>query len=96
MISVFIILSHFHWFEVLKTSFLCNFIFAFVSVVFEVTYVGDVTNITYFITEVFKITEHEVESDSWTSVTEVSVAVNGRTTYIHSYMRSVERLEQFL
>ena len=69
MIAVFIILCYFHRFKVLKTSFLCDFIFAFVGIMFEVTNVGDVTDVTYFITEMFQITKHKIEGNCRTGVT---------------------------
>jgi hypothetical protein len=59
-------------------------------------HVGNVAYIAHFVTEVFQISENQVESDGWTCVTKVRIAINGGTADIHAHMRGVQRLERLL
>ena len=96
MVSNCIILSDFHRLEVFKTGFLCNFVLAFVGVMFEVADIGDVAHITHLITEMFQIAVHEVEGDCRACVAEVGVTVDGRAADIHSDMAFMNRFERLL
>ena len=96
MVAVGVILCHLHRFQVLETGFFGNLVFAFVSIMLQVTDVGDVAHVTYFVTEVPQVSEDQVEGDGWTGVAEVSVTVDGGTTDVHADMRSVDGFERLL
>jgi len=49
MVAVQIVLNDFHWFQFFQTGFLGNFVFSFVGIMFQMTYVSDIAYITYFI-----------------------------------------------
>jgi len=57
MITVQVELYHFHRFQLLQACFLCNLVFTFVGIVFQMAYVGNVTYIAYLITQMSEVTE---------------------------------------
>jgi hypothetical protein len=62
----------------------------------QMTHIGDITYIAYLISQVLQIAEHEVEGDGRAGMTQMGIAIDGRTTDIHAHIRGVERLETFL
>ena len=86
-----VVLHHFHRFQLLQTGFLSDFVFAFVSVVFQVAYIGNVTNVAHFISQLLEVAEQDIEGDGRTSVSQVCVAIYSRTAYVHAHMRGIER-----
>ena len=96
MVAVGVVLCHLHGLQVLESCFLCNFVFAFVGIVLQVTHIGDVTNIADFVAEVFQISENQIKSDGRTGMTKVSVAIDGGAADIHAHMRGVEGFERLL
>ncbi len=50
-VTVGIVLSHLHRFELFETRFFCQFVFAVVRIVLQVTHVGDVTHVTHLVVE---------------------------------------------
>ena len=96
VIAVGVVLRHFHWLEVFQTGFLCNLVFAFLGIVLEVPHIGDVAHITDFIAKVRQVTEHQVESDGRTGMTQMGIAINGRAANVHAHMRGVQRFERLL
>ena len=63
---------------------------------FQMAHIGDVTHITYLITQMLQIAEHQIEGDGRTGVSQMGITINGRTTDIHAHIGGVERLEAFL
>ena len=93
MVTVRIILSHFHGFKLFKAGFLLYFILTFVSVVLQMPHIGNVPYISYLISYMLQIAKHHVESYSRTCMTKMGIAINCRTTNIHSNPSGSERLE---
>ena len=96
MIAVQVILNNFHRLQLFQTSFLCNFIFTVISIMFQMTYIGNVSYITYLIAQMRKVTEKNIECNSRTSMSQMSITINSRPAHIHAYMRSMQRNKQFL
>ena len=96
MIAIGIMLRNLHWLQLLKTCLLLNLVITFVSIMLQMAHVRDVTNITNLVPYVFKIAEKNIKGDSRTCVSEVWIAINSWSTDIHSYVRSCNRLEEFL
>ncbi len=94
VITVQIILNYLHRLFLLQTSLLGDLIFALISIVLEMAYIGDVAAITDFVANVLQITIENIESDGWTSVSEVTVAIDGRTADVHADMIGSNRLER--
>lgn len=90
------ILRHFHRFKLLKPRFLGYFILTFVGVVLKMAHVGNIPHIAHLISYMLQITEHHVESDCGTRVSEMRIAINCRAANIHSYPSRSERLELLL
>ena len=95
MVPVREILHHFHGFQLLEPGFLGNFIFALVGIIFEVTHIGNVTHITYFISQVAQVTEYQVECNGRARMPQVSISIYSRATHIHAYMRGINGNKQF-
>ena len=89
-----VVLHYFHWLQLLQTGFLSDFVFAFVSVVFQMTYIGNVTHVAHFISQLLEVAEQDIEGNS-RSVSQVCVAIYSRTAYVHAHMRGVQRSKLF-
>ncbi|EJX01140.1 hypothetical protein EVA_10762 [gut metagenome] len=63
---------------------------------FQVSHIGNVAYEAHLITQVFQVAEYEVESDTRTGMSQMGVAIDGRTAHVHSHMAGVERFEHFL
>ena len=95
MVAVGVELSDFHGFELFEASFLGDFVFAIVGVVFKVSDIGDVADIADFVAEVLEVAEEDVEGDGWASVAEMSVAIDGRAADVHADAAFVDGAEEF-
>ena len=93
MVAVGVVLCYLHWLQLLQTCFLSNLIFALVGIVLKMAYISNVAYISYFIAQVFQVTEHQVESNSRTGVSQMGIAINCRSTHIHTHIGGVKRLE---
>ena len=49
MIAVQEILNNLHWFQLFQTCFLGNLVFSVIGIVFQMTYVGNISYVAYFI-----------------------------------------------
>jgi len=58
-------------------------------------HIRNVAHIPDLIAKKPEIAENNVKSDSRTGMSQMSIAVNSRATYIHAYMRGVNRFEKF-
>ena len=94
MIPVQVVLHYFHGFQLFQTGFLGNLIFAFICVMFQVAYVGNVTHVSHFITQPGEITEKYVERDGRTGMSQMCIAIYRRSADIHAHMWSVQRHKQ--
>ena len=57
VVAKHIILHHFHRFQLFQTGFFGNFIFPFVGIIFEVTHIGNVTDVAHLISQMQQIAE---------------------------------------
>ena len=94
--AVGVVLRYFHRLELFQSGFLGNLVLALVSIMLQVAYISNITYISHLITQVLQITEHEVESDSWTCMSQMRITIDGGTTDIHAYVRRVKGLEALL
>ena len=62
----------------------------------QMAYVRDIPHIAHLIAQVLQITEHEVEGDSWTCMSQMRITIDGGATDIHAYVRRVKGLETLL
>ena len=60
------------------------------------TYICDVAYIAYLVTQMFQIAKQQVEGDGRTGMTQMRVAIDGGTTYIHAHIGGMQRLEALL
>ena len=96
MIAVSIILCYLHRFELLKACLLLYLVVALISIVLQVAYVGNVSNIAHLISQMLEITEQKVESDGRTSMSKMWIAIYGWTTNIHTYIWCMQWLKTLL
>ncbi len=90
------ILRHFHRFKLLETRFLGYLVLTFVSVVLKMPHIGNIPHIAHLVSYMLQITEHHVERDCGTRVSEMRIAINCRAANIHSNPSRSERLELLL
>ena len=95
MVSKCICLNDFHRLKLFQACFLCDFVFAFVCVVLEVSHVGDVADVAYFISKVLEQFEEYVICYARSGMSEVCVSINGRATDVHADVSGVYRDEEF-
>ena len=95
VVAIGVVLSHFHRFKLFETRFLCYLIFTFIGIMFKMTHIGDVANVAHLVTDVCEITEYDVESDGWTGMSQMGIAIDRRSAYIHTDVSFVEGFEHF-
>ena len=93
MIAIGVILSNLHWLQLFKTCLLFDLIVTLVGIVLQVTYIGNIAYVAHLVAQVFQIAEHQVESDCWTCVSQVWIAIYSRSTNIHTHVWSMQRFE---
>ena len=93
MVAVGIVLSNLHGFQLLQTGLLGYLVLTLVSIVLQVAYIRDVAYITHLIAQMFQITEHQIEGNSGTGVSQMGITIDGGTTDIHAHIGGVQRLE---
>jgi hypothetical protein len=96
VVSLRVVLDHFHRLQLLQTGFLGNLVLSLVGVVLQVAYVRDVADITHFVAQVFEQTEQNVIGHAGTGVTQMGVSIHGGAAHVHSYVALVDGLEKFL
>ena len=95
MVAVEVILHHLHRLELFEARFLGYLVLAAVGIVFEMAHIGDVTHIAHLIAEMCQIAEKHIESNGGTGVSQMPVAIYGRTAHIHSHPSGVDGTEEF-
>jgi len=60
-----------------------------------VTNIGNVADITDFITQMPEVAKNQVECDGRPGMSEMGITINGRPAYIHSNMWWIDRLKKF-
>ena len=96
VVTVGVILCHFHRLQLFQTCLLGYLVLAFVRVVFQVAHVGNVAHIAHFISQVLEVAEEDIEGDGRTGVSQVRVAIDRRAADVHTHVWGVQRLEYFL
>src|SRR5690554_846556 len=74
-----------HRLKLLQLCFFCKLILSFITITFQMPRIGDVAYITYFITQMEKISVYQIKRDKCAAVAQVDIAVDGGTTYIHAH-----------
>ena len=49
MVTVQVILYHFHWFQFFQACLFGDFVFTVIGIVFQMAYVGDIAHVAHFI-----------------------------------------------
>ena len=94
--TVGIVLSHLHGFQLLQACLLGNLIFTLVGIVLQMTHIGDVAHIAHLVALVLQVAEQQVEGDSRTSMSQMSIAIHRRSANVHSHTTLHQGAEQFL
>jgi hypothetical protein len=89
-------LYHFHRLQLLQASLLCNLVLTLVSIMLEVSYIGDVANITHLVTQVSQQFYEYVVCHSRTGMSKMCVAINSRAADIQAYASLIDGFEDFL
>ena len=96
VVTVGVILGNLHRLQLFQPGLLGDLVLTLVGIMFQMAHIGDVTHITYLITQMLQIAEHQVEGDGRTGVPQMGIAIDGGTTDIHAYIGCVERLKTLL
>lgn len=96
VIAVEVVLHYFHGLELFEASLLCNFVFAVVRVVFQVSDVGDIAYIAHLVSQVSQIAQYDVKSYGGAGVSQMRISVHCRAADVHAYERGVQGLEGLL
>ena len=96
VVGVHVFLYNFHGFEVLKARLLLYLVLPLVGIVLEVAHIGYVAHVAHIVAQMHQITVEQVEGYGGAGMTQVCIAVNGRTAYIQSGEGRMKRLEGFL
>ena len=96
MVAVGIVLGNLHRLQLFQACLLGNLVLALVSIVLQMTYICDVAYIAYLVTQMFQIAKQQVEGNGRTGMTQMRVAIDGGTTYIHAHIGGMQRLEALL
>ena len=89
-----IVLDNLHRLEFFEACFFGYFVFALVGIVLQMSHIGDVAHIAYFVAEMRQITIQNIERDGRPRVPEMTVAIDRRTANVQPDMRRVQRFEQ--
>ena len=96
VVTVGVMLSDFHRFQLFEACLLLYFVVAFVRIMFQMSHISDVAHVAHFVPDVPQIAEENVEGDGRAGMPEVRIAVNGRSADIHAHVGGCCRLEEFL
>ena len=91
MIAKCVIINYFHRFEFFDSGFFPDFILAFVGIIFQMAYIGNIPYVANFVAEIFQIPEQNIKSDCGTCMPQMRIAIHGRSAHIHTHVRCMER-----
>ena len=94
--AIRVVLRYLHRLQLFQASLLSNLVLALISIVLQVAYVRNVTNIAHLVANMLQVAEKEVERDGRSGVSEVGITIDSRTADIHPDATWIERLEEFL
>ena len=95
VVAVGVVLRYLHWFELLEARLLLYLVIAVIAVVLQVSHVGDVAHVAHLVADVFEVAEEYVKRDGGTRVSQMRVAVDGRSADVHAHIGCMQRFEQF-
>ena len=95
MVTVGIVLSHLHRLQLLQTCLLGNLVLALVRIVFQMPHISDVAHIAHLVAQMLQVAEKQVESDGRTGMSQMGVAIDRRSAYIHAHVRCMQWFEGF-
>ena len=94
VVAVGVVLRHLHGLQLLQAGLLGNLVLAFVSIVFQVTHIGDVAHIAHLIAQMHQVAVQHIESDGGPGVAQMTVAIDGGTADIHAHVVGSEGFEK--
>ena len=62
----------------------------------QMAHVGDVTHISYLISQMLQVTKHQVEGDGGTGMAQMGVTIDRRAADIHTHIGGMKRFETLL
>ena len=86
MVAVGVVLCHLHGFQLLEAGLLGNLVLALVSIVLQMSHVGDVTHIAHLVADVPQIAVQDIERDGRAGMAEMAVAIHRGSAHIHAHM----------
>ena len=89
MVSVGVVLCNLHRLQLFQTSLLGYLVLTLVGIVFQMAHVGDITHVPYFISQMLQITEHQIEGDGRTCMSQMRITIDRRSADIHTHIGSV-------
>ena len=95
-VALRIVVCNLHRLELLEASLLCNLILAFVGILLQVAYIGNVAYVAHLVAQRLEVAEQKVEGYGWACVTQVWIAINCWAADIHTHVVGVNRLERLL
>ena len=84
VIAVGVVLCYLHRLELFESCLLLNLVVSLVSVVLQVANIGDIAHVAHLISEVLEVAEEYVEGDSGACMSQMWVAIDGRSAHIHA------------
>ena len=79
-------LYDFHGLYLFQTRFFRYAILAFICVMLQVPSIGNITHIAHRVTQVLEISKHQIKGNKGAAIAEMHIAVDSRTTNIHTHM----------
>ena len=89
-------LCNLHRFQLFEACFLLYLVVSLVGIVLKMPHIGNIAHVAYLITQMLEIAEKYVERDCRARMSQMGIAVNRRTAYIHAHIRCMQRLEYLL
>jgi hypothetical protein len=96
MKSFGVILDDLHGLQLFDPCAFGDLVFAFIRVVFQVTYIGDISNVPDLVAKVTQVTRHYIKHHKRAHVAPVHVIIDRRTTYVHAHMARIDGRKRLL
>ena len=96
VVTLRIVVSYFHGFQLLEPRLLRYLVFPLVGIVLQMAHIGDVAHVAHLVTERTQVAEQQVESNGRPCVPQVRVAIDGRAADVDAHMGRIHRFELLL
>ena len=96
MVAVGVVLRNLHRLQLLQSCLLGNLILTLVSIMLQVTHIGNVTHIAHLVAQMLQVTEKDIEGDGRTGMSQMGITIHGRATYIHAHIGGMKGFETLL